>query len=192
MGKNKKSLSLPSLSVPSVDVPSPVGAAGVGMNALKPLFGLEARIQAGVAVFVTDVVGAPFRIDPKELRRDIKKKISNGKPVMYTYGLSPFSGEAKKLMENYDVEVVELGLEWFLLGAGGSETRVIMGENSENKQTSLPHLFANGESLGGLSTGGRNNEGIAGLVKSGAADKVLKRKRKVNVSKRTNLKPRGK
>jgi len=171
---NKPSIALPSLIGPA----GPVGAAGVAMNVIKPLFGFEAKVQAGVLVFVSDIVGAPFRCNTDKLRKSLKLQISAGKPVMYTYGLSPFSGEAKKLVEDYDVEIVEVGPEWFVLGAEGSETRLVLAENSPNKQTSLPHLFAKGESLGGLSTGGRDGSGISGLVKSGAIDKVLKRNKK--------------
>lgn len=164
-------------SLPDVSIPSPVGAAGVAMSAAKPLFALEARAQAGVLTFVGDVVGVPFRVNPEEIRRDIKKRISTAKPVLYTYGLSPFSAEAKKIVEDYDVEIVQLGAEWFLLGAAGSETRLALAENSSDAQTSLPHLFVKGESLGGLSTGGRNGKGINGLVRSGEIDKILKKRK---------------
>jgi len=52
-----------------------------------------------------------------------------------------------------------------------------LSENSSNEQTSLPHLFYKGESLGGLSTGGRNNSGITGLLKSGDLNKLLPKKK---------------
>merc|ERR1712129_170351 len=81
----------------------------------------------------------------------------------------------RKILEGYDVEVVEVGPEWFLLGPGGSEKRLALAENSPNVQTSLPHLFLKGESLGGLSTGGRNNEGIIGLQRKGELDKLFKK-----------------
>lgn len=159
------------------DIPSPVGLAGTAMGTFAPLFALEAKIQAGVLTGVVDVLGAPFRVYPDEIREQIKKRISSKKPVLYTYALSPFSVEAKNVLENYDVEIIQLGAEWFLLGPGASEKRVALSENSPNEQTSLPHLFFKGESLGGLATGGRNNSGILGLLKSGELDKLLPKKK---------------
>jgi len=165
---------LPSLSLPSVS--SPVGIAGFAMGTLSPLFAFEAKVQAGVLVNIVDFLGVPFRVYPDEIRSATKKRVSSSKPVMYTYGLSPFSGEAKKVLDQYDVEIIELGAEWFLLGPGASEQRLALADNSPNLQTSLPHLFVNGESLGGLSTGGRDNAGILGLEKSGDLEKLLKKK----------------
>jgi len=156
----------------------PVGAAGKAMGLLSGLFKLEAKIQAGVGVFAVDIIGAPFRVYPKEIREEVTKRVG-GAPILYTYGLSPFSGEAKSILESYNVEIEELGLEWFLLGPGGSEKRVALSELSPNGQTSLPHLFLRGESLGGLSTGGRDDAGIIGLKESGQLDKLFK-KRPVN------------
>jgi len=167
---------LPSLTVPDLPVVSPVGIAGVAMGSLSPLFALEAKIQAGVLVNVVDFLGAPLRVYPDEIRAETKKRVSSTKPILYTYGLSPFSGEAKKILEPYDVEIFEIGPEWFLLGPGASEKRLALAENSPNLQTSLPHLFLKGESLGGLSTGGRDNSGIIGLEKSGELEKLLKKK----------------
>lgn len=161
----------------SVDVPSPVGIAGSGMQLLKPLFKAEAQIQAGVLVNIVDIIGAPFRVYPDEIRAELKKRISSIKPVLYTYPLSPFSAEAKKILKEYDVEEIQVGPEWFLLGPEKSELRLALAENTETYQTSLPHLFVKGESLGGLSTGGRDNAGINGLKKSGELDKLLKKKK---------------
>jgi len=176
-----------SVSAPSVPGGfSPVVLAGTAMSSLKPLFSFETKVQAGVLSTVGGIIGVPFRVDQKGIRRDLKERTSSSKPVMYTYGLSPFSAEAINIVENYEVDVIELGPEWFFLGPNGSEKRLALAEISPDMQTSLPHLFAKGESLGGLSTGGRNNEGINGLVKSGAINSVLKRRRK------TTNKPRRK
>jgi len=161
---------------------SPVGIVGVAMESLSPLFALEAKIQAGVLVNVVDFLGAPLRVYPDEIRKETKKRVSSPKPVLYTYGLSPFSGEAKKILQDYDVEIIEVGPEWFLLGPGGSERRIALSENSPDLQTSLPHFFIKGESLGGLSTGGRNNEGILGLKKTGELEKLLNKKPIVKVA----------
>lgn len=155
----------------------PVGLAGKGMGLLSPLFKLEAKVQAGALCFAADIVGAPFRVYPDELRQETKKSTKGGKPILYTYGLSPFSGEAKKILEPYDVIIEELGPEWFLLGPKESEKRIVLSELSPNEQTSLPHLFYKGESLGGLSTGGRNDAGIVGLQETGTLDKLFSKKK---------------
>merc|ERR1719469_621930 len=109
-------LKLPELPSFSLEIPSPVGIAGSGMQLLKPLFKAEAKLQAGVLVNVVDVLGAPFRVYPDEIRAATTKRISSTKPVLYTYGLSPFSGEAKNVLKDYDIEVIQVGPEWFLLG----------------------------------------------------------------------------
>merc|ERR1712151_169713 len=120
---------------------------------------------------------------PDDIRKETKKRISGSKPVLYTYALSPFSGEAKFVLESYDIDIIEVGPEWFLLGPGGSELRLALAENSKFYQTSLPHLFLKGESLGGLSTGGRNNAGILGLRSTGELDTLLKKKQVVTKKK---------
>jgi len=137
-------LKLPELPSFSLEIPSPVGIAGSGMQLLKPLFKAEAKLQAGVLVNVVDVLGAPFRVYPDEIRAATTKRISSTKPVLYTYGLSPFSGEAKNVLKDYDIEVIQVGPEWFLLGPEKSELRLALAENSEGYQTSLPRLFVKG------------------------------------------------
>jgi len=155
----------------------PIGVAGKAMGLLSPVFQFQAKVQAGILVFLVDIVGAPFRVYPKEIRQETTKRTQGGVPILYTYGLSPFSAAAKSILETYDVEVEELGPEWFVLGPGGAEKRIALSELTPNEQTSLPHLFLRGEHLGGLSTGGRNDAGIVGLQESGELDKLLKKKR---------------
>jgi len=180
--KSRAGVKIPELKVPelsdlSIEIPTAVGIAGTGMQLLKPLFTVEAKVQAGALVTVVDILGTPFRVYPDEIRAQAKKRVSSPKPILYTYTLSPFSQEAKKVLKPYDVEVVDVGPEWFLLGPEKSELRLALAENSEGYQTSLPHLFVKGESLGGLSTGGRNNAGILGLKSSGALDTLLKKRK---------------
>merc|ERR1712071_497702 len=174
IGERNKVTVVRAANLPDVAISSPLGVAGKAMGLISPIFALEAKLQAGLLVSISKIIGGS--VDPEEIRAETLKKITGNKAVMYTYGLSPFSTEAKNILEAYDVEVIELGAEWFLLGPEASERRIVLAENSENDQTSLPHLFVKGESLGGLSTGGRKNEGILGLVESGELDKVLKKK----------------
>jgi len=178
----KAPASNPAPSGPSASLP--VVLASNAMSSLKPLFAFETKVQAGVASFVGEVVGVPFRVDRKGVRKELKERTSSSKPVMYTYGLSPFSSEAINIIEDYEVDVIELGPEWFLLGPNGSEKRLVLSELSQDAQTSLPHLFLKGESLGGLSTGGRDNTGINGLLESGRINTLLKRRRTSSRSKK--------
>jgi len=173
---NEKKRTLVKAQIPDIGLPNPIQLAGTGMEALKPLFALEAKIQANALFVVADLIGAPFRVYADEVRKDLKRVTKGKRPVLYTYGLSPFSVEAKRLLEPYDVEIIELGPEWFLLGPKESQIRVALSEISPVAQTSLPHLFVKGESLGGVSSGGRDDEGIVGLEKNGQLGKVLNKK----------------
>ena len=92
--------------------------------------------------------------------------------VIYTYGLSPFSTEALALLESTGAkfEKRELGAEWFLLGGRASVLRAELSEMTG--QSSLPHIFIGGESIGGLSSG---TPGLVALLESGELEAKLKK-----------------
>merc|ERR1711920_53933 len=98
-----------------------------------------------------------------------------GPVVIYTYGLSPFSTEALSTLESTGCKLanVELGAEWFALGAKGSATRVEL--RKLYGQGSLPHIFIGGEWVGGLATGAEG--GLAGLVERDELVPMLRRRR---------------
>ena len=129
-------------------------AAGKGMPALAPIFNVEADLQAAVTNLGS--------YDEDEVRAQIASTVSGAPVVIYTYGLSPFSTEAVATLESTGckLEVVELGAEWFALGAKGSATRVEL--RKLYGQGSLPHIFIGGEWVGGLATGAEG--GLNGLV----------------------------
>lgn len=144
--------------------PNPViGVAAKGMSLLKPIFKLEAEIQAAV-------LGAIFKIDKEEVVAEINDLKTKNKALIYTYGLSPFSSEAVNILEGTDYQFtkIELGAEWFLLGGKASVTRVALSEQVENGATSLPKIFIGGSCIGGCSE-------LADLKASGELESLLKK-----------------
>jgi len=138
-----------------------VGIAAKGMGLLKPIFKLEAEIQAAA-------LGGISKVDKDEVISEINDLKKKNKALIYTYGLSPFSVEARNILESTDFEFteVELGKEWFLLGGKESVTRVALSEEVEGGATSLPKIFIGGKCIGGC------NE-LAELAKSGELASVL-------------------
>ena len=148
--------------------PNPVikVAANV-MSLLKPIFGLEATLQAGI-------LGAITNVNKDEVVAEIENLKRTNPVLIYTYALSPFSTEACVLLDGANVKYqkVELGLEWFLLGGKASETRVALSKEVQNGATSLPKIFIGGECIGGCAE-------LAELVESGELTEMLKRAKKV-------------
>lgn len=66
-----------------------------------------------------------------------------------------------------DYKQVEVGLEWFLLDKEKSTLRAQLLDMTG--QSSLPHVFINGEHVGGLFTGSSDGKypGLAGLKETG-------------------------
>ena len=123
----------------------------------KPLFAILAPIQAGA----TATMGRPYDKDLEYQQRidaaweKVQSTVQSAPVVVYTYGLSPFSTETKALLENMNITYTEvsLGLEWIpgLIKEGGSEIRAAFLEKTG--QSSLPHIFIHGQSIGGLFSG---------------------------------------
>lgn len=141
--------------------PSPViKAVANGMTLLKPIFGVEAKIQASV-------LGA--NVDETEVSQEIASEVKSSPVVIYTYGLSPFSAEATAILDatGCDYKKIEVGAEWFLLDGKDSVKRVLLSEFVDNGATSLPKVFINGECIGGCAE-------LAESVSSGAFDSLVK------------------
>merc|ERR1719231_1811751 len=132
------------------------------MSLLKPLFSLEAKVQAAV-------LGAIGSVDVDEVKTELAD-LGKTPVVIYTYGLSPFSTEAISLLDSTGAkyERRELGPEWFLLGPRASVLRAEL--EAMTGQSSLPHVFIGGEHVGGLATG----PGLAALQESGELAAKLK------------------
>jgi glutaredoxin-related protein len=141
--------------------------AGNLATLLKPLYSLEAPLQAG-------------NYDKSAVRAQIEDEISNHPVVVYSYTLSPFCTEAKTLLREavkaskpdsaQEIKVIELGDEWLpgMLPAEGAAIRAELG--AMTGQTSMPHIFIGGKSIGGLATG---TPGLKQLIKSGRLQQKL-------------------
>lgn len=86
------------------------------------------------------------------------------------YGLSPFSTEALAFLDEAGCtyQKIELGPEWFLLGGLASAKRAELLERTG--QSSLPHVFIGGQSVGGLYSG---TPGLLELQKEGKLRPML-------------------
>jgi anaphase-promoting complex subunit 7 len=133
-------------------------ASDVVLPLVKPIFAVLAPIQAGSR-----------RESPTSYERELAEKTSEIQStirqhdlVVYTYDWSPFSTECKAVLDNLKIKYhdVSLGPEWIpgLIREGGAMTRAAL--LSMTGQSSLPHVFVKGESLGGLFSG------TPGLLKS--------------------------
>ena len=127
--------------------------AGGLVNVLKPLYKLEAPLQAG-------------NYDKAAVRAAIDREVSSAPVLVYSYTLSPFCSEAKKILKDAGatIKVIELGDEWVpgLLPAEGAAIRAELG--AMTGQTSMPHIFIGGASIGGLATG---TPGLKALLNQG-------------------------
>ncbi len=118
---------------------------------LKPIFKTLTPLQAGS----NGEDKSKYKTDIATATAEIETEINNDKIVIYTYSLSPFCTEAVSVLNNLDLEFKEisLGAEWFpfLINEGGAEKRMALFELTG--QSSLPHIFVNGKSVGGLYEG---------------------------------------
>ncbi|KAJ1472105.1 hypothetical protein T484DRAFT_1976224 [Baffinella frigidus] len=145
--------------------PNPVvKILSAGMGLAKPLFGVEAKLQAAV---LGRIVG--YTMD--EAVADINEAKASNDVIIYTYALSPFSTEAVNLLEStgYAFTKVQLGLEWFTLGGKGSQKRVALGDMVPNGGTSLPKIFIGGAPL----TGASGYSALAEAVEEGTLEGLL-------------------
>ena len=128
-------------------------ASAIVTPLLKPVYKQLAPLQAGK------------EYDVEAVQKQVKEDIKSAPVVVYTYTLSPFCAEATTLLKRLDVPFKEicLGWEWIplLIRPGGAETRAELGRLTG--QTSLPHIFIGGESLGGLYSG---NPGLVPSLES--------------------------
>ena len=117
----------------------------------KPIFAALTPVQAGAS---QDDAEAYERTIAQEM--EIIQSAASSHPVLiYTYELSPFSFECKALLDSCSIpfKEISLGQEWIpgMIQEGGSITRAALLQMTG--QSSLPHIFVNGKSIGGLFTG---------------------------------------
>lgn len=143
-------------------------ASAVVTPLLKPLYSLEAPLQAQVLSLGRADIDAEIA--------EIDTIVKQNPVVVYSYPVSPFCTEALSVLRSYGCEpfVVEPGLEWFLLGPKGSTTRAALQQLTS--QSSFPHVFIGGESVGGLYSG---TPGLKALVDDGSIVQRLKKARAI-------------
>ena len=121
------------------------------LSVLKPLFAILAPLQAGN--YKEDK--SAYQADLTAALSEVGSDINSENVIVYTYQLSPFCTECLEVLDNLDIKYkdISLGLEWvpFLITEEGAMKRAALGELTG--QTSLPHIFVNGESIGGLYDG---------------------------------------
>ena len=135
--------------------------ASGGMGLLKPIFAAEAQWQAEALGDDATRASASAQLDAD---------IGSAAVVVYTYALSPFSTEALALLDASGCQYtkIELGPEWFLLDAKASAMRAELLKRTG--QSSLPHVFIGGESIGGLYSG---TPGLSALKEQGQLAAML-------------------
>ena len=104
-----------------------------------------------------------FNID--YMRAQMKININSAPVVACTYALSPFCAECTTLLDRLDTpcKEISLGLEWTPGLIKHPEERALLG--IDYGQTSLPHVFVNGKSIGGLFSG---NPGVMPSLEDGS------------------------
>ena len=139
----------------------------------KPLFAILAPIQAGAIAVGSNDDDEEYQQRINAAWAEVQTTVQSAPVVVYTYGLSPFSTETKALLENMNITYTEvsLGLEWIpgLIKEGGSEIRAAFLEKTG--QSSLPHIFINGQSIGGLFSG---TPGLLKLAEQGTLISMIK------------------
>eukprot|EP00550_Attheya_septentrionalis_P003408 CAMPEP_0198293244 /NCGR_PEP_ID=MMETSP1449-20131203/16144_1 /TAXON_ID=420275 /ORGANISM="Attheya septentrionalis, Strain CCMP2084" /LENGTH=475 /DNA_ID=CAMNT_0043992759 /DNA_START=207 /DNA_END=1630 /DNA_ORIENTATION=- len=129
---------------------------------LKPVYEKLAPLQAGS--YQEDK--SQYELELAKAKSQVEAEITSAPVVVYTYKLSPFCTEATELLDNLGVSYKEisLGLEWIpgLIAEGGSAKRAALGDMTG--QTSLPHFFVEGKSIGGLYSG---NPGLVPSLEQG-------------------------
>eukprot|EP00617_Octactis_speculum_P003984 CAMPEP_0185779156 /NCGR_PEP_ID=MMETSP1174-20130828/94873_1 /TAXON_ID=35687 /ORGANISM="Dictyocha speculum, Strain CCMP1381" /LENGTH=284 /DNA_ID=CAMNT_0028468169 /DNA_START=37 /DNA_END=891 /DNA_ORIENTATION=- len=137
---------------------------------LRPVYAVTAPLQAG-------------KYDARAVEVNLEEEITAAPVVVFTYKLSPFCSECMQLLDNLGVEYkeVSLGWEWlpFLISEGGAGKRAFLGTSTG--QTSLPHVFVSGKSVGGLFSG---NPGLIPALESGELLPIRLKTRRERSSKR--------
>ena len=127
---------------------------------LKPFFAIIAPLQAG-------------EYDQEKMRKEIEEELQSSPVVIYTYKLSPFCTEALDVLKNIgiDFKEISLGMEWLpgLIAENGAAKRAELGRMTG--QTSLPHIFVGGQSIGGLFSG---KPGLIPSLEKGSFTRMVK------------------
>ncbi|KAL3791663.1 hypothetical protein HJC23_003920 [Cyclotella cryptica] len=123
--------------------------SGVVTPLLAPLYRVIAPLQAG-SYRENEF---EYKSEIAEAKATIYDEILANPVVVYTYEYSPFCSEATALLENCGIQFKEisLGLEWIPGLISEPAKRAALLEITG--QSSLPHIFVGGTSIGGLFSG---------------------------------------
>jgi glutaredoxin len=140
----------------------------------KPLFAVLAPIQAGAR----NENPTGYQRDLRDAIAEIEATTGRHSVVVFSYDWSPFSAECKMVLSNLHIEYheVSLGPEWIpgLIKEGGALTRAALLEITG--QSSLPHVFVRGKSVGGLFSG---TPGLLKSLEDGTYEKLLQGSKEV-------------
>eukprot|EP00571_Detonula_confervacea_P003726 CAMPEP_0172319336 /NCGR_PEP_ID=MMETSP1058-20130122/37375_1 /TAXON_ID=83371 /ORGANISM="Detonula confervacea, Strain CCMP 353" /LENGTH=462 /DNA_ID=CAMNT_0013034353 /DNA_START=15 /DNA_END=1403 /DNA_ORIENTATION=+ len=123
--------------------------SGVVTPLLAPVYKIIAPLQAGS----NRENEFEYTSDIAEAKAEIYDEISSRPVVIYTYELSPFCSEAVALLKSTgtNFKEVSLGQEWIPGLIKEPEKRAAL--LAMTGQSSLPHIFVGGTSIGGLYSG---------------------------------------
>ena len=104
-------------------------------------------------------------------KAEVESEIGQEAIVLYTYALSPFSTETLALLDKLGLSYkqVSLGQEWIPGLLSGAAKRAALLEMTG--QSSLPHIFINGQSIGGLFSG---TPGLIPALEKGELKRLLR------------------
>mmetsp|Transcript_5406 Transcript_5406/g.12515 ORF Transcript_5406/g.12515 Transcript_5406/m.12515 type:complete len:474 (+) Transcript_5406:174-1595(+) len=146
------------------------GLSSVVTPLLRPVYGALAPVQAGSTRDDTSGYDAEISL----ARAEIYEEISRRTVVVYTYDLSPFCSEATDLLRSAGIKFreVSLGSEWLpgLLREPAKRAALL----EITGQSSLPHVFVGGESIGGLYSG---SPGLLEAMESGRLQRMVEEAR---------------
>lgn len=141
-------------------------ASAVVTPLLKPIYQKLAPLQAGANGEDTSAYDAAIA----KAKTEIEDEINADAVVVYTYSLSPFCTVATDLLDNLDIKYKEisLGKEWIPGLIEEPIKRAALGEMTG--QTSLPHVFIRGKSIGGIFSG---TPGLVPALEEGTLMKLI-------------------
>ncbi len=141
------------------------------MAVLKPIFARLVPLQAGAK----QLDEGDYNTKIEKALSEIEAETKADEPVVvYTYALSPFSLETKKLLDRLKIpyKEISLGQEWIpgFLAPGGAEKRAALVQLTG--QSSLPHIFVRGNPIGGLFSG---KPGLIGALQADQFVQLIER-----------------
>ena len=142
------------------------GASAVVTPLLRPVYQKLAPLQAGSSGEDTAAYDATIA----KATSEIEEEVASNAVVVYTYSLSPFCTEATALLDNLSINYKEisLGKEWLPGLIDHPVKRAALG--TMTGQTSLPHVFVGGKSIGGIFSG---NPGLVPALEEGTLMRLI-------------------